>query len=44
MADSVRVDIANKNRIWKDAIECEMKYICMEFELYKSDPTNLKSY
>ena len=44
IADAKRIDAANKNTLWQDAIELEMKSVRVAFELYNGDPTNLKGY
>ena len=44
IADAKRIDAANKNTLWQDAIELEMKNIRVAFELYNGDPANLKGY
>ena len=44
IADAKRIDTANKNTLWQDAIELEMKNVRVAFELYNGDPTNLKGY
>ena len=44
IADAKRIDAANKNRLWQDAIDLEMKNVRIAFQLFNGDPTTLKGY
>ena len=44
IADAKRIDAENKNRLWQDAIDLEMKNVRIAFQLFNGDPTTLKGY
>ena len=41
IVDSIRINIANKNTLWQDVTQLEMKNNRVAFQLYNEDPTNL---
>lgn len=44
IADAIQIDTENKNRVWQDAIDLEMRNVRVIFQLFNNDPTNLKRY
>ena len=44
IADAKLIDNENKNKLWKDAIDFEMKNVRITFQLFNADPITLKGY